>query len=150
MNACRVAAVLLFPLVAAPQNSAFQPRLKPERVRVNILATSYRTTRSTTGEQDAYLANISFANGTSATVRLIDRFREEELPIAPSVLAAQRPLRMLVVRDRSCDQNSQRVIQPQTPHDIYDLTALQQFDSAQDVEIPCFRTVHASIRIARH
>lgn len=150
MHACRVAAVLFLPLVAVSQNSAFQPGVKPARVRVNILANSYRTARSTTGEQDAYIANISLASGTATTVRLIDRFREEELPIAPSVLATQRLLTMLVVRDLSCDQTSEEIVQPRTSHDIYDAAALRQINYARDVEIPCYRAIHESIQIARH
>ena len=134
----------------AAKPSAFGNQSKPMKAIVHILAVSSSSRQSFAGNQDIYLADVQVKGGEHRFARLIDQYPGFGLPIrespaegshfvhdasdpaSPSAMCRDRKS-FYTPAIRAYSMGASGILCPRTPADA----------------IPCFRSVHQSIQIAR-
>lgn len=129
--------------------SAFGNQSKPMKATVRILAISSSSRQSFAGNQDIYLADVQVKNGDHTFARIIDQYPGFGLPIRQSLMRDRTTFTMQVTREPECDVPGSRVFLHTGDAGIFDGSVRDSLVTHTADAIPCFRSVHQSIQIAK-
>ena len=133
----------------ASKPSPFGNQSKPLQATVRILAISSSSRQSFAGNQDIYLADVQLKNGDHSFARIIDQYPGFGLPIRPSLLRDRTSFTMRVTREPECDVAGSKVFLHAGDADVFDGSVRDTLATHAADAIPCFRSVHQSIQIAK-
>jgi hypothetical protein len=133
----------------ATKPSAFGNQSKPVSATVRILAISSSSRQSFAGNQDIYLADVQVKGGDHRFARIIDQYPGFGLPIRQSLLRDRTTFKMEVTREPECDVPGSKVFLHGGDSGIFDGSVRDSLASHAADTIPCFRSVHQSIEIAK-
>jgi hypothetical protein len=57
---------------------------------------------------------------------------------------------MIVMRDPTCDEPLSEILASPAAVEAYDRSVFEELQQVTNSAIPCYRTVHKSIRVAKH
>lgn len=140
------AAALVSP-AGAQTGPVFADNAKPQNATVAILAQSSAMHNGYSGSQDIYLADVEI-KGQHQFVRLMDIYEGFGYPIRHSLIANHMVFRMQVVRQTACDMRGDQLFLPADSM-IYDASVTDTVRGHAADMIPCYRTVHKSIKMAK-
>ncbi len=133
---------------SAAKPSAFANQSKPMKVKVTILAVSSSSRQSFAGNQEVYLADLE-TKGGHQFVRLIDQYPGFGLPIRQSLLRDRTLFKMQVSREPECDvPGSEIPLRPQGSA-IYNGSVRDSLATHANDPIPCYKTLHQTIVVAK-
>ena len=132
---------------AATKPSAFGNQSKPMPASVRILAISSSSRQSFAGNEDIYLADVQVKGGDHRFARLIDQYPGFGLPIRVSLLRDRTEFTMQVTREPECDVQGAKVFLHSGDAGIFDGSVRDSLATHAADAIPCFRSVHQSIKI---
>lgn len=130
--------------------SAFGDQSKPLKATVRILAISSSSRQSFAGNQDIYLADVQVKGGDHRFARIIDQYPGFGLPIRQSLLRDRTTFTMQVTREPECDVPGAKVFLHAGDTGIFDGSVRDSLATHATDAIPCFRSVHQSIQIAKN
>ena len=133
----------------AVKPSAFGNQSKPIRATVRILAVSSSSRQSFAGNQEVYLADIQVKGGDHQFARLIDQYPGFGLPIRQSLLRDRTVFDMQVTREPECDVPGSRVFLRPGDSSVYDGSVRDSLASHASVAVPCFKTLHQTIKVPK-
>ena len=133
----------------ASKPSAFGNQSKPLKATVRILAISSSSRQSFAGNQDIYLADVQVKGGEHRFARLIDQYPGFGLPIRQSLLRDRTSLVMQVTREPECDVPGAKVFLHAGDDGVFDGSVRDSLATHAADAIPCYRSVHQSIQIAK-
>ena len=133
----------------ATRPSAFGNQSKPLKATVQILAISSSSRQSFAGNQDVYLADVELKDGSHRFARLIDQYPGFALPIRTSLLNNRTLLTLQVTREPECDVRGAQIYLAQSSSAIFNGSVRDSLGSRVDQVIPCFRTLHQTIRVPK-
>ena len=133
----------------AAKPSAFGNQSKPMKATVRILAISSSSRQSFAGNQDIYLADVRVKGGEQRFARVIDQYPGFGLPIRQSLLRDRTSFTMQVTREPECDVPGSKVFLHAGDDGIFDASVRDSLAAHAADAIPCFRSVHQSIQIAK-
>ena len=133
----------------AAKPSAFGNQSKPMKATVRILAISSSSRQSFAGNQDIYLADVRVKGGEQRFARVIDQYPGFGLPIRQSLLRDRTSFTMQVTREPECDVPGSKVFLHAGDDGIFDASVRDSLATHAADAIPCFRSVHQSIQIAK-
>lgn len=114
-----------------------------------MLAVSSSSRQSFAGNQEVYLADLRTKKGEHEFVRLIDQYPGYGLPIRDSLLRNRTLFTMRVTREPECDMPGTQVFLAPTDEVIFDGAIRNTLQGKGTNPIPCYRTLHSTIRIAK-
>lgn len=129
----------------AQTGPAFSDFSKPRHAMVNIQALSTATHNGYSGSQDVYFADIQIKKGEHIFAKLMDIYEGYGYPIRRSLLTSRATFKMDVVRQTDCDQRGAELFLPPSAQ-IYDGGVPEILRTHHDEVVPCFRTVHKTIK----
>ncbi|AFL87155.1 hypothetical protein Terro_0828 [Terriglobus roseus DSM 18391] len=132
----------------ASKPSAFSNQSKPMTATVTVLALSSSSRQSFAGNQEVYLATVD-VKGTREFARVIDQYPGFGLPIRPSLLRERTPLKMKVTREPECDLPGSQIFLTQGDAAIFDGSVRDSLRTHASDAIPCYKTLHQTIEIAK-
>ncbi len=146
-----VAAVSIAAAAWASSNkrSAFGYESAPMPASVRILAVSSSSRQSFAGNRDVYLADVQVKKGEHHFARLIDQYPGFALPIRHDLLQDRTPLTMKVMREPECDEPGAKVFLPPGNAVVYDGGVRETLANHAADAIPCYKTLHQTIQIAK-
>lgn len=150
LTATATTAVLCFASAfasAAQTGAVFADNAKPQNATVSILAQSSAMHNGYSGSQDIYLADVEI-KGQHQFVRLMDIYEGFGYPIRHSLIASRTLFKMQVVRQTECDLRGDQLFLPPDSR-IYDASVTDTVRTHAADMIPCYRTVHKSIKLAK-
>jgi hypothetical protein len=133
---------------AAQTKNVFGDYAKPRKATVNILAVSTATHQSWAGNQDVYIADVSLKDGEHVLAKVVDLYEGYGYPIMPAVLRNRSLLKMQLVRQTACDTRGSDLYLPQGSK-IFDASVADQLRDHMGDMIPCYRTLHKTIKLAK-
>ena len=133
----------------AARPSAFGNQSKPLKATVQILAISSSSRQSFAGNQDVYLADVELKDGSHQFARLIDQYPGFALPIRTSLLNTRPLLTLQVTREPECDIRGAQIYLAQSGSAIFNGSVRDSLESRVDQVVPCFRTLHQTIRVPK-
>ena len=132
----------------AEKHSPFIEDAKIHTVRVSILALSTHVHQIWAGNNEVYLADVTFGDkGDHQFVRLIDVYAGYSSPIRASLLQSRALFQMHVTRDTTCDTVANKIFLPATDTTIYDGSVRDTLKAHADDVIPCYHIEHRSIKV---
>lgn len=146
---CGAAGLTLLSGAMAQKHSAFGNQSKPMKATVTMLAISSSSRQSFAGNQDTYLADVSVKDGDHQFARVIDQYPGFGLPIRDSVLHGHTLLKMKVTREPECDVPGSQVFLRPGDSALFDASVRDSLTTHYADPIPCFRTLHQTISIAK-
>ena len=143
--------VSLVPMAAtgASRPSAFGNQSKPMTASVTILAVSSSSRQSFAGNQEVYLADVTVKNGEHRFARLIDQYPGFGLPIRASLLRERTVFTMKLTREPECDVSGSQIFLPSGDSVIFNGSVRDSLRDHASDPIPCFRTIHQTIKLAK-
>lgn len=148
----RILALVSFfaiPSLVAQTGGVFSDDAKPRQATVTILALSTATHNGYSGSQDIYFAYIKTAKKEEQQfVKLVDIYEGYGYPIRRSLLTNRAVFRMEVVRQTECDMLGSQLFLPSSAQ-VYDGGTSDLLKTHADDVVPCYRTVHKSIKLAK-
>ncbi|MBS1815110.1 MAG: hypothetical protein JSS87_09580 [Acidobacteria bacterium] len=144
-----VATLLAATALTSQTGAVFNDNAKPQHATVSILAVSSQTHNGYSGSQDIYIADLSTKKDQHQFVKLVDIYEGYGYPIRQSVLAGRTLLKMDVIRQTGCDMRGSELFLPPDAQ-IFDASTADTLRSKAGEMIPCYRTVHKTIRMAKH
>lgn len=142
------AALALSTTLFAQTGPVFNDNAKPQHATVNILALSTATHNGYSGSQDIYFADVETKKGTHEFVKLVDIYEGYGYPIRRSLLTNRMVFKMDVVRQTGCDMRGSELFLP-ADSQIYDASVPDTLRAHADDIIPCYRTIHKSIKMVK-
>ena len=140
---------LLLPCIElTAQNPVYVPTDKPHRAEVRILILSTAAHQGFAGNEEVYLAEISFKSGENQLAKLVDTFSSSKQPIRRTVLLDHHPLRMVLTRKQECD-SVRRDFFVGRDDNIFDLSAVTILKTLANESLPCFVVDHDATRLAK-
>ena len=133
----------------AGKPSAFGTQSKPMQATVQILAVSSSSRQNFAGNQDVYLAEVQVKGGERQFARVIDQYPGFGLPIQRSLLRDKTAFMMKLTREPECDVPGSEVYLRRTGGQIFDGSVRDTLRSRASESIPCFRTLHQTIKLAK-
>ena len=115
---------------------------------VTIQAVSSSSRQTFAGNQEVYLADIQVKQGEHQFVRLIDQYPGFGLPIRASLLRDRTLFQMKVTREPECDVPGSDVYLRAGSASVFDGSVRDSLLAHRSEAIPCYRTLHQTIRIA--
>ena len=134
--------------LAQSRYSAYTVQTKPQHAIVQILAMS-TSVHLGSGNQEVYLAEVSFKGGPVILAKLADEYSMSDQPILRSVLQDRRELRMTLSRTPECDVTGDRFFLGQEESQIFSESARAALKSHSRVAIPCFNVRHSETRLRK-
>lgn len=147
-SALTFSASLATPSLMAQTGPAFSDYAKPRQATVSILALSTATHNGYSGSQDVYFADVQLKDGEHQFVKLVDLYEGYGYPIRRSLLSERRVFKMSVVRQTGCDMRGSDLFLPPSGQ-VYDAAVPQMLQDHATELVPCFRTVHRTIKIVK-
>lgn len=142
------AALVLSATLTAQTGPVFNDNAKPQHVTVSILALSSATHNGYSGSQDIYIADVETKKGTHEFVKLVDIYEGYGYPIRRSLLTNRAVFKMDVIRQTGCDMRGSELFLPAEAQ-IYDASTPDTLRAHADDIIPCYRTVHKTIKLVK-
>lgn len=133
--------------VVAQTGPVFADNAKPQNALVSILAQSSAMHNGYSGSQDIYLADVEI-KGEHHFVKLMDIYEGFGYPIRHSLIRNRTLFKMQVVRQTACDMRGDQLFLPADSM-IYDASVTDTVRGHASDMIPCYRTVHKSIKMAK-
>ncbi len=134
----------------ASKPSAFGNQSKPLKASVRILAVSSSSQQSFAGNREVYLADLQVKHGDSQFVRLVDQYPGFGLSIRPDLLRDHTLLTMRVTREPECDVPGAKIYLRPGDSAVYDGSVRATLATHAADSIPCYKTLHQTIQIAKH
>ena len=132
----------------AVRPSAFGNQSKPMKASVQILAISSSSRQSFAGNQDVYLADVQLKDGSHQFARLVDQYPGFALPIRASLLNDRTLLTLQVTREPECDvRGAQIYLAPSSA--VFNGSVRDSLQSRLDQVVPCFKSLHQTIRVPK-
>ena len=144
-----LASVCMTAVAWAIKPSAFGNQSKPLKATVRVLAISSSSRQSFAGNQDIYLADVQVRGGDHQFARVIDQYPGFGLPIRQSLMRDRTSFTMQVTREPECDVPGSKVFLHAGDTGIFDGSVRDSLATHAADAIPCFRSVHQSIQIAK-
>ena len=126
----------------------FTNQSKPMKAHVRILASSSTSRQSFAGNQDVYLADISVDKGHQF-VKLVDQYPGFGLPIRPDLLRSQQAFTMQVTREPECDAAASAIFLRPGDSVLYDASVRDTLATHAQDAIPCYKTLHQTIKLVK-
>lgn len=136
-------------LTAAPRPTPFTNQSKPMKAQVRILAVSSSSHQSFAGNQDVYLADVSTKGSEHQFVKLVDQYPGFGLPIRQDLLHSQQTFDMQVTREPECDARAADVYLRPGDSVLYDGSVRDTLNTHAAEAIPCYKTLHQTIKLAK-
>ena len=133
----------------AVRPSAFGNQSKPLKASVQILAISSSSRQSFAGNQDVYLADVQLKDGSHRFARLVDQYPGFALPIRTSLLNDRTVFALQLTREPECDVRGAQIYLAQRNDAIFNGTVRDSLQSRADEVVPCFKTLHQTIRVPK-
>ena len=143
------ATLLAATAITSQTGPVFNDNAKPQHATVSILAISSQTHNGYSGSQDIYIADVTTKKGSHEFVKLVDIYEGYGYPIRHSLLTNRTVFKMDVVRQTGCDMRGSELFLPPDAQ-IFDASTADTLRSKADDMIPCYRTVHKTIKMAKH
>ncbi len=138
-----------FPIaVAATKPSAFANQSKPVKASATILAISSSSRQTFAGNQEIYLADLEI-KGAHQFVRLIDQYPGFGLPIRTSLIRDRTVFSMQVTREPECDVPGSEIYLRDGASTVFNGSVRDSLASHQVDPVPCYKTLHQTISIAK-
>ncbi len=134
---------------AAPKPSAFGNQSKPMAATVRIMAISSSSRQSFAGNEDIYIADVQVKGGDHRFARVIDQYPGFGLPMRLSLLRDHTEFAMQVTREPECDVPGSKVFLHAGDAGVFDGSVRDSLATHATDSIPCFRSVHQSIKIGK-
>jgi len=138
-------------VAVAQSKSVFGDYADAHPATVSILAVSTSTHQSWAGNQDVYLADITIKGGKEGEHRfakVVDQYEGYGYPIRPAVLKARELLKIQLTRVTECDTLGSKIYLPPDAR-IFDVSTRDTLRAHADEMIPCYRTLHKTIKIIK-
>jgi hypothetical protein len=135
--------------VGASEPSAFSNQSKPRTATVQILAVSSSSRQSFAGNQEIYLATVEVKGKQQQFARLIDQYPGFGLPIRVSLLRDRTVFKMQVTREPECDVPAAQIFLTQGSSAIFDGSVRDTLRTSTTDSVPCYKTLHQTIAIAK-
>ncbi|HEY9138941.1 MAG TPA: hypothetical protein VIM67_11765 [Terriglobus sp.] len=135
--------------LAAAKPTPFTNQSKPMKARVRILAVSSTSRQSFAGNQDVYLADVSTKGSDHQFVKLVDQYPGFGLPIRPDLLRSQQVFEMKVTREPECDAAVADIYLRPNDSVLYDASVRDTLATHAQDSIPCYKTLHQTIKLAK-
>lgn len=135
--------------LSAERPSAFTNQSRPKMATVTMLAVSSSSRQSFAGNQEIYLADVQRKDGVHEFVRLIDQYPGYGLPIRDSLLRERVPLTMKVTREPECDVPGAQIFLATSDTVVFNAAVREQLMTHQAELVPCYRSLHSTIRISK-
>jgi len=132
----------------AQSKSVFGDYADAHPATVSVLAVSTSTHQSWAGNQDVYLADISMKDGEHRFAKVVDQYEGYGYPIRPAVLKARELLKIQLVRVTECDTLGSKIYLPADAR-VFDASTRDTLRARADEMIPCYRTLHKTIKIVK-
>jgi hypothetical protein len=132
----------------AAKPSAFANQSKPMKAEVTILAISSSSRQSFAGNQEIYLADLR-VKGEHQFIRLIDQYPGFGLPLRTSLLKSQTIFKLQVTREPECDVAGSQVYLSPGDSTVFNGSVRDSLASHQADPVPCYKTLHQTIVIAK-
>lgn len=129
--------------------SAFGNQSRPLKASVQILAISSSSRQSFAGNQDVYLADVQLKDGSHQFARLIDQYPGFALPIRTSLLNDRTLFTLQVTREPECDIRGAQIYLAQSSSAIFNGGVRDSLQTRADQVVPCFKTLHQTIRVPK-
>ncbi len=129
-------------------NPVYDPPAREQRARIEILAIGTSVHQGFSGNEEVYLAEVSFRGHAPQLAKLVDDYPSTEEPILHSVLAAHRKLSMSLTPNPECDSKGRSFfLSSQT--NTFDPSTRQRLRESGEGIVPCFKVDHLATRLAR-
>ncbi|WP_156993797.1 hypothetical protein [Terriglobus sp. TAA 43] len=135
--------------LTAAQPTPFTNQSKPMKAHVRILAVSSSSHQSFAGDQDTYLADVSTKDNEHQFVKLVDQYPGFGLPIRPDLLRNQQVFEMEVTREPECDAHASDIYLRPSDSVLYDGSVRDTLNTHAADAIPCYKTLHQTIKLAK-
>jgi hypothetical protein len=135
-------------LIAATP-TPFTNQSKPMKAQVRILAVSSTSRQSFAGNQDIYLADVSTKGSEHQFVKLVDQYPGFGLPIRQDLLRNQQVFDMQVTREPECDELPANIFLRPGTSILYDGSVRDTLNTHAADPIPCYKTLHQTIKLAK-
>jgi hypothetical protein len=134
--------------VSSGQNPVYDPPAKVQRARIAILALGTSVHQGFSGNEEVYLAEVSFRGHEPELAKLVDDYPSSEAPILRSLLVARHPLSMILTPDPECDSTGKTFFSS-AKKNIFDASAAQRLQESANEILPCFKVDHRATRLAK-
>lgn len=135
--------------LAAEPPTPFTNQSKPMKARVRVLAVSSTSRQSFAGNQDVYLADVSTKGTDHQFVKLVDQYPGFGLPIRPDLLRSQQVFTMQVTREPECDVPATEIYLRPGDTVLYDASVRDTLATHAQDSIPCYKTLHQTIKLTK-
>lgn len=135
-------------LKAIAQSSAYYSKEVEHNATVGILAIS-SSIHIGSGNQEIYLADISFRGIEHQLAKLVDVYSVNGYPVRLPLLRERRLLRMRLMRHEQCDVKGQLFFLSDDPAMVFDLSIHAQLKNHAEDVIPCYAVGHDATRLAK-
>jgi len=139
-------------LIAAPlsaQDIVYKASQKGATAKVSIYALNNYVHQAFAGNEDIYLADVTFKNAPHQTARLVDLYSGYGSPIRHTLLADRRLFEMRLIRTPDCDTPARSMLLGTYDQNIFDQGAHTALAGDPEASIPCFRIVHEDTKILK-
>ena len=150
MLRCQLLGILFAGAMAASaaKPTPFTNQSKPMHTAVRILALSSSSRQSFAGNQDVYLADIEL-KGQHQFVKLVDQYPGFGLPIRPDLLHGQQMFSMKITREPECDAQGATIFLRQGDAVLFDASVRDTLATHAADAIPCYKTLHQTIKLRK-
>lgn len=135
--------------LSAARPTPFTNQSKPMKAHVRILAVSSTSHQSFAGNQDVYLADVSTKATEHQLVKLVDQYPGFGLPIRQDLLHNQQLFDMQVTREPECDAVATDIFLRPGDSVLYDASVRDTLTTHAADAIPCYKTLHQTIKLAK-
>ncbi|MEZ2347089.1 hypothetical protein [Terriglobus sp. RCC_193] len=135
--------------LTAATPTPFTNQSRPMKARVRILAASSTSHQSFAGNQDVYLADVSVKGSDHQFVKLVDQYPGFGLPVRQDLLRNQQVFEMKVTREPECDARATEIFLRPGDSVLYDGSVRDMLNTHAADPIPCYKTLHQTIKLAK-
>lgn len=135
--------------LTAARPTPFTNQSKPMKAQVRILAVSSSSHQSFAGNQDVYLADVSTKGTEHQFVKLVDQYPGFGLPIRQDLLNHEQVFDMEVTREPECDAAATDIFLRPGDSVLYDASVRDTLTTHAADAIPCYKTLHQTIKLAK-
>jgi hypothetical protein len=143
------AALTLIAMQTSAQDIVYKAPQKGAPARVTIYALNNYVHQAFAGNEDIYLADVTFKNQPHQTARLVDLYSGYGSPIRHTLLAERRLFEMRLIRTPDCDTPARSMLLGTYDRNIFDQGARTALAGDPEAAIPCFRIIHEDTKIVK-
>ncbi len=128
------------------QNRAYDAAARSHIANVQILALSTSVHQGFAGNEDVFLAEVSFRGRKSVLAKLTDFYPTYESPIRHSELTQRHALRMSLRPDAECETTGGAFFLGAFS-ELFDAGVAERLSDDRKQVIPCFKVDHVATRL---